>query len=137
TLLARAHDNKQNKRRESLIEHREKAFMSRELVRLKQDVPITEGLETFTLQPPNGPKLISFLKAMEFTTLTRRVAEITDCDASAIEAAHVPVQWGKEARGPDLDPGTASATSAPVAAEDRKSVVYGKCVKRWDFGRLP
>src|SRR5690606_15714745 len=103
TLLARAHEIKQNKRRETLIENRDKALMSRELVRLKTDVPVTDDLDSFVLQPPNGPKLIAFLKTMEFTTLTRRVAEISGADAAAIDPAHVPVQWGKDAHGPDHD----------------------------------
>ncbi|TWG65988.1 DNA polymerase I [Aminobacter sp. J44] len=103
TLLARAHEIKQNKRRETLIENRDKALLSRELVRLKNDVPVAEPLDSLVLQPPNAPKLIGFLKAMEFTTLTRRVAEASGADASAIEPAHVPVEWGTEAHGPDLD----------------------------------
>ena len=52
-------------------------------MRLKNDVPVTDGLDDLALQPPNGPKLIAFLKAMEFTTLTRRVAEATGTDAAA------------------------------------------------------
>ncbi|MEO3387010.1 DNA polymerase I [Mesorhizobium sp. CAU 1741] len=103
TLLARASEIKQNKRRETLIEHREKALMSRELVRLKDDVPNVEPLDSLVLQPPNGPKLISFLKTMEFTTLTRRVAEASGTEAAEIEPAHVDVELGKDARGPDLD----------------------------------
>ncbi len=102
TLLARASEIKQNKRRETLIENRDKALMSRELVRLKNDVPDVEPLESFALQPPNGPKLIAFLKAMEFTTLTRRVAEASGTEAAEIEPAHVDVQWGADAHGPDL-----------------------------------
>ena len=102
TLLARASEIKQNKRRETLIEHRDKALMSRELVRLKNDVPDVEPLDAFVLQPPNGPKLISFLKAMEFTTLTRRVAEASGTEAAEIEPAHIEVQKGVDAHGPDL-----------------------------------
>jgi DNA polymerase-1 len=113
TLLARADEIKQNKRRETLIENREKALMSRELVRLKNDVPDVDALDTLVLQPPNGPKLISFLKTMEFTTLTRRVAEASGTEAAEIEPAHVDVQWGADAHGPDL---TAAPVSDPEAA---------------------
>src|SRR5690606_20414915 len=113
TLLERASEIKQNKRRETLIEHREKALMSRELVRLKDDVPNVEPLDAFTLQPPNGPKLIAFLKAVEFTTLTRRVAEASDTDAAEIEPMHVDVEWGAAAHGPDLE---ASPAADPEAA---------------------
>lgn len=122
TLLARAAEIKQQKRRETLIENRDKALMSRELVRLKTDVPGVDPLDTLVLQPPNGPKLIAFLKTMEFTTLTRRVAEASGADAAEIEPAHVEVQWGADAHGPDLD-AAPDATKAEDGAADRKSVV--------------
>jgi DNA polymerase I len=102
TLLERASEIKQNKRRENLIEHADKARLSRELVRLKNDVPVEEGLETLVLNPPDGPRLIGFLKAMEFSSLTRRVAEATGADAAAIEPAHVEVELAGQAHGPDM-----------------------------------
>jgi DNA polymerase-1 len=104
TLLARASEIKQEKRRENIIANADKARISRELVRLKDDVPVTEGLEAFGLQPPHGPKLIAFLKAMEFTTLTRRVAEATGTDAAEVEAASVKVDMA-DLHGPDVGAG--------------------------------
>ena len=103
TLLSRASEIKQQKRRENLIEHAENARLSRQLVTLKNDVPVVEGLDDFVLKPPNGPKLVAFLKAMEFTTLTRRVAEASGTEAAEIEAADVSVERGSAAHGPDLD----------------------------------
>ncbi len=125
TLLARAHEIKQNKRRENLMEHAEKARLSRELVRLKNDVPVDRGLDTLALDSANGPKLIAFLKAMEFSSLTRRVAEATGTDAAAIETAHVEVPAVGAAHGPDLtvpasgldEPG-AEGEVAPARADD-------------------
>ena len=102
TLLARASEIKQQKRRENIIEHTENARLSRQLVTLKTDVPVTAQIDELVLQPPNGPKLIAFLKAMEFTTLTRRVAEASGADAAGIEAAEVSVERGATAHGPDL-----------------------------------
>lgn len=121
TLLARAGEIKQVKRRENIVANAELARLSRQLVELRIDVPLDMKLEELVLEPQNGPKLIAFLKAMEFTTLTRRVAEVCDCDAGAIDAAVVPVEWGDAARGPDLDAGDVPAssgtpTSAPAAA---------------------
>ncbi|WP_187969892.1 DNA polymerase I [Aquibium microcysteis] len=120
TLLSRAAEIKQNKRRESIIENADKARISRELVRLKNDVPLAEGLDDLVLQPPNGPKLIAFLKAMEFTSLTRRVAEATGADAAAVDAADVDVQRGEDAHGPDVGAGVPpaegpAANAAPAA----------------------
>ncbi|MCV3736304.1 DNA polymerase I [Rhizobium sp. TRM96647] len=105
TLLARAEEIKQQKRRENIIANRAQALLSRQLVTLKTDTPLDVPLEDLVLETQDGPRLIAFLKAMEFTTLTRRVAEACDCDASAIEPATVPVEWGADARGPDLDKG--------------------------------
>ncbi len=118
TLLARASEIKQQKRRENIIQFTESARISRELVKLKNDVPDVEPIDDFVLQPPNGPKLIGFLKAMEFTTLTRRVAEATGADASAVDPVTVEVQWGDAARGPDLD-------AAPVVTTGSGDVVEG------------
>ncbi|ODS54215.1 MAG: DNA polymerase I [Agrobacterium sp. SCN 61-19] len=134
TLLARAGEIKQIKRRENIIANAELARVSRQLVELRTDVPIDMKLEDLVLEPQDGPKLIGFLKAMEFTTLTRRVAEVCDCDAGAIDAAVVPVEWGDAARGPDLDAGdvstssdtatsalSAASSSAPAASPDGKT----------------
>ncbi len=122
TLLERAGEIKQQKRRENIIANAELARLSRQLVSLRTDVPLELALDALTLEVQDGPKLIAFLKAMEFTTLTRRVAEATGADASAIEPAHVPVERGVEAHGPDLDAGTDTVGDAPSVALGEASV---------------
>ena len=119
TLLERAGEIKQNKRRENLIEFADQARLSRELVTLKTDVPVDETPADFELHEQDGPKLIAFLKSMGFNSLTRRVAEATETDAAVIEPAEVDVEWGAEARGPDLDKGDApdSKPASKASAE--------------------
>jgi len=75
TLLARAEEIKQPKRREKLINHAEDARVSRELVTLKPDVPVEHTLDSFGAADPDAEKLVGFLKTMEFRTITRRVEE--------------------------------------------------------------
>ena len=115
TLLERAGEIKQAKRRENLIENAELARISRKLVTLSEEVPLELGLDALLLEPADGPKLIAFLKAMEFNSLTRRVAEATDTEITEIEAASVEVEGADAARGPDLD-ATAKSGSGPAAA---------------------
>jgi len=74
-LLSRAGEIKQPKRRERLIEFAEQARISRELVRLAQDVPLDHAIDTLGVQDPNPDDLLGFLRSMEFSTLTRRIAE--------------------------------------------------------------
>ena len=109
TLIARASEIKQDKRRESIIANVDNIRLSRLLVTLKQDVPLEVQLDALSMEPPNGPKLVSFLKAMEFTSLTRRVAEATGTDAGAVEAASVKVELGRDAHGPDVGEGQRNA----------------------------
>jgi DNA polymerase-1 len=73
TLLERAGEIKQNKRRENLIEFADLARVSRELVRLKDDVETDHKIEDFILKDPDPATVVEFLKAMEFRTLTQRV----------------------------------------------------------------
>jgi DNA polymerase-1 len=86
TLLARAGEIKQPKRREALIEHADKARISRDLVRLETHVPLDVPLEDLAVHDPDPRLLIAFLKAMEFNSVTRRVVEAYDAEASLIEA---------------------------------------------------
>ncbi|WP_455466085.1 DNA polymerase I [Bartonella sp. B39] len=102
-LLQRVTEVKQTKRRENIQIYSEQAKISRELVRLKTDVPIDNDLDDFVLEPQDGPRLIAFLKAMEFTTLTRRVAEATECDAEVINALDINVNWVNFAQGLEHD----------------------------------
>jgi len=102
TLLERAEEIPQKKRRENIITYAEQARISRQLVRLCLSVPLDVALDGLVLEPQDGPKLISFLKAMEFAGLIRRVAEATDTDASAIEPQYIDIEWGGKAHGPDI-----------------------------------
>jgi DNA polymerase-1 len=86
SLLARAAEIKQPKRRESLIEFAEQARISRELVTLKCDTPLPADWAAMRLGDPEPETLIGFLKAMEFTTLTKRVASRYAFEADQIEA---------------------------------------------------
>ena len=75
TLLARAGEIKQPKRREKLIENADKARMSRELVTLKQDVPVELPLAALAVREPRTDEMLAFLQKMEFNALTKRVAD--------------------------------------------------------------
>lgn len=123
TLLARASEIKQNKRRENLIEFAEQARISRRLVELDQDMPVDVDIATSLVQPLDGVKAVAFLKAMEFTTLTRRVAELSETSADDVAATDVAIKgWeSPKAAGADTpsgDPGeaTPSAHAERVAA---------------------
>jgi len=86
-LLFRATEIKQPKRREALIENAEKARISRQLVLLDDKVALDVPLDDLVVQEPDARKLIAFLKAMEFSSLTRRVAEYAQIDPANIAAA--------------------------------------------------
>src|ERR1700687_740849 len=86
TLLFRANEIKQEKRREALIENAEKARISRQLWLLDDKVKLDVPLDELAVHEPDARKLIAFLKAMEFSTLTRRVAEYAQIDPADVEA---------------------------------------------------
>jgi DNA polymerase-1 len=73
TLLARAGEIKQQKRRETLIEFADQIRLSRELVRLDCDTPLPSPIDALGVEDPDGPALAKFLEEMEFRTLARRV----------------------------------------------------------------
>ena len=73
TLLEKAHEIPQNKRRETILENKNNAILSRKLVELKSDVPVKQKLETFTLRKIDKEKLYDFLREMEFNRLLSQV----------------------------------------------------------------
>ena len=69
TLLNKASEIKQNKRRETLLDNKDKALLSRELVTLKSNVPVKDELNSFVLKDVNKDTLFNFLREMEFNRL--------------------------------------------------------------------
>ena len=130
TLLKRAGEIKQPKRREALIENAEKARISRKLVLLDDKVELEVPLADLAVHEPDARKLIAFLKAMEFSTLTRRVSEYSQIDPADVEAdaANKSGASGKSAGSPpppraaggDLF-GHVDAPAAPGAAGGKAS----------------
>jgi len=72
-LLDKAQEIKQNKRRETILENKDKALISKKLVTLKKDVPVKDNLENFILKNIDKDKLFSFLREMEFNRLLSSV----------------------------------------------------------------
>ncbi len=102
TLLARAGEIKQPKRRQTLIDHADQIRMSKRLVQLDCAMDLPFGLGDLELRDPVAADLLGFLTRMEFRSLTRRVAEALNAEAPVIE---------------DTDPaGAAGAVPAPEAA---------------------
>ena len=87
TLLQRAGEIKQPKRRDVLTNPDTVKLIrvSKELVTLDRNVPVETPLEALATPDLDGKRLVSFCKAMELTTLTRRVAEICGVDMASIE----------------------------------------------------
>ena len=100
TLLARAGEIKQPKRREALMENADLIRISKQLVTLKRDTALDVTLDDLEVRAPDGDRLMAFLTEMEFRSITRRVAEklkiappaitetpaVTEADAPKVDA---------------------------------------------------
>ncbi|MBQ4826364.1 DNA polymerase I [Leisingera sp. HS039] len=99
SLLDRAEEIKQPKRRQTLIEHRAQIELSKRLVQLDCNMALDFSLEDLEVMEPDAETLLTFLSEMEFRTLTKRLADQLGMDAPAIPEA----------------PAAAAEASAPVA----------------------
>ena len=121
SLLQRASEIKQPKRRESLLEHAEKARLSKRLVTLEINVPVPVPISDFGVIEPDPRELAGFLKAMELSTLLKRVAAEWDLsDTASIPAAAVSVALPQSIERQQAV--VLSATSEPGAVFDREAL---------------
>ena len=72
-LLKNASNIKQPKRRQTLLDNKENALISKKLVTLKKDVPIEYSIDDFLLKPIDSKKILTFLKDMEFSRLYKKL----------------------------------------------------------------
>jgi len=115
TLLKRAGEIKQPKRRETLMENADKALLSQRLVLLDNHAKLTQTPEVFGVREPNPSELIGFLKAMEFNSLTKRAAVhygVEDTDIPPPERGRSSGKAGREGVGPLPEP-TSSVRPSP------------------------
>jgi DNA polymerase-1 len=73
TLLKNAGEIPQNKRRQTLLENKDKALLSRQLVTLKEDVPVKDDPDSFKFKDVKKENLYNFLREMEFNRLLSQV----------------------------------------------------------------
>ena len=85
SLLQRAGEIKQPKRRETLQTHADQIRLSRQLVLLDENTPLDFTLEDLEVRTPEPETLLAFLAQMEFRTLTKRVAENLKVEAPEID----------------------------------------------------
>src|SRR6516162_10007617 len=107
SLLAHAHEIKQPKRREALIENEAKARLSKELVKLDDKVPLPYPLSALRVKPYNTEELFPFLDEMELRALKSRIARRLDVVAPIPTGPMEPVV-------PDIPRFTAARTYALV-----------------------
>ncbi|MEQ8667075.1 MAG: DNA polymerase I [Rhodospirillales bacterium] len=123
TLLERAEEIKQPKRRESLINEADMARVSRELVRLKDDVPVEVPLDEFAIRKPDAEPVFKFLREMEFKSLVTSVANRYGLDVPP-EGEEPQVKLDIAAAHEDTQQSGGSADTAPVADAGPKEKTY-------------
>ncbi|MFM8800524.1 MAG: 5'-3' exonuclease H3TH domain-containing protein, partial [Tagaea sp.] len=107
TLLARAGEIKQPKRRETLLANKEQALISRRLVQLKADVQVEVPLEAFEIKKPDPAKLRAFLVDQGFRSTIGRLEAMGWLGEGPIAAA-------KKAAVPATAPAEAPAATGPA-----------------------
>jgi DNA polymerase-1 len=124
TLLARAPEIKQQKRRENLIEFAEQARLSKRLVTLDDKVPVDHDVGSFAVDTPRASDLISFLKALEFTSFTKKISGELEADSAAIEPATIEIKfWPPE--GGEVQPPTPHHDRASTRSSSPSEVPDG------------
>ena len=126
TLLARAGEIKQPKRRETLIENAAQIRLSRDLVTLKRDVPVEIALDDLAARAPEPEALMDFLSRMEFRTLASRVATKLKVEAPVIEASK-----GYEVTGAHAVAETAAPERLPFDHDSYEAVRDMAALDRW------
>ncbi|MCB5199995.1 DNA polymerase I [Loktanella sp. TSTF-M6] len=104
SLLDRAEEIKQPKRRQTLIDHRAQIELSKRLVQLDCDMDLPFTLDSLEIRDPDPDTLLGFLAQMEFRTVTKRIAASLGQEAPAIE-----VETPKDVAQPDDQPFDAEA----------------------------
>ncbi|MFN0116196.1 MAG: DNA polymerase I [Paracoccaceae bacterium] len=124
TLLARATEIKQDKRRETLITFADQIRLSKRLVTLKQDTPLGFTLDSLEVKEPDPGALLGFLASLEFRTLSARVAARLRVEAPVISdtAIHMP---DHEA------PATSEAPPVPFDHAGYECVAGRAALDRW------
>lgn len=130
TLLARAEEIKQPKRRERLIEQADMARISRQLVTLKTDLDLEFPLDDFRTRKPDPDKLLTFLQEQEFKTLIQQIAAKHDVDPNAYTSNETPTadadtpvetEYTTIQKMDDLLPWIEAAKRAPIIAVDTET----------------
>ncbi len=125
TLLARAGEIKQPKRRENLKSHADLARVSLELVALRDDVPVPLPLSGLAVQKPDREKLLAFVTEQAFKSLIPKIAlRGAAADAGLPGAvAHAPVARAYELVQDiqTLDAWIASAVATGYVAVDTET----------------
>ena len=134
TLLARAGEIKQTKRRENLLEFADLARLSLELVTLKDDVPVEGDYRAFAKREPDHEKLLKFLRTQEFERIVARVlSEIGGDGRIAETGAKVGAETGATV-GPKpakQGPEEGAATPQPKAGSGYELVTDEAVLKTW------
>jgi DNA polymerase-1 len=126
TLLSRADEIKQPKRREALTQNADLIRISRRLVSLDAEVPLDFGLDSLEVKEPEPETLLAFLQEMEFRTLTRRVAE-----KLKVEAPPVPEGAGFGGGDAAHDEPTGTPDHPPFDPSRYEAVTDRSALDRW------
>ena len=126
TLLARAGEIKQPKRRENLLANAEMARISRELVRLRDDAPVTDRIVDFGRRHPDPASLFGFLKQNQFRSLIAKMESKLGVKSDDIAAtASAPAKKSGSAEiASDSDAPAPSRVPVPVAPVKKGAPVY-------------
>ena len=96
TLLKKAREIPQNKRRETLLANKDKALLSKKLVTLKDDVPVKDEISSFILKKVEKEKLYDFLREMEFNRLlSQAISFYGEAESKNIDSSYSKIQSPK------------------------------------------
>ncbi|MFN6951629.1 MAG: DNA polymerase I [Albidovulum sp.] len=115
TLLSRAGEIKQPKRREALTGNADLIRISRRLVTLDAHAPVPWSLDSLAVKAPDPGPLMDFLTRMEFRTLTRRVAEALKVAPPPMP--ELPAAPALSAEVPGADPSPAAEPAVMFAPD--------------------
>lgn len=104
SLLDRAEEIKQPKRRQTLIDHRAQIEISKQLVQLDCDMTLDFTIEDMEVIEPDPPVLLAFLAEMEFRTMTKRISEKLGVEAPVIEDSQEVAQSSDAPEAPPINP---------------------------------